>query len=104
MEDKYFDGDYVYAQYADDADHGDDVVCKSGGKGAVIKHKKGSRLVSLNPDYPFDGTEDDNIKIVAVVLGVADKSDLADKSLYPDLEEVHAKDIRKFNREHRIGE
>ena len=77
MEPQYQDGDLVYVKSSDTADDGDIVICTSA-DGAVIKQKHGNRLYSLNKDLPYgEKSEDDNVRIQGLVLGIADPDDFA---------------------------
>ena len=63
----------------------------------MIHHK----LHSINPNLPYgEKNEDDNVKILGVVLGVADSADFADSEDIPVLEELHAREILTFDRKH----
>lgn len=89
MEPKYNDGDLVYVKFANSADDGRDVICSTA-DGAVIKHKAGNKLVSLNPNLPFgEKSEDDYVKIEGVVLGIVDMDDIAGKEDSAALEEIY---------------
>lgn len=96
MEPRYYDGDIVYARYTNSAEDGQDVICSTA-DGAVIKHKSGNKLVSLNSDLPYgEKSEDDYVQIEAVVLGIVPSWDLAKPEETDMLEEAHRKEIRAF--------
>lgn len=77
MEPIYHDGSFVYIKESETADDGDDVICSTA-DGAVIKHKIGNRLYSLNRDLPYgEKSEDDNVQIRGIVLGVVSPQDFA---------------------------
>lgn len=100
MEPYYRDGDYVYAKAAPTADDGSDVICDSN-DGRMIKRKAGDRLLSLNPDpqYQLHKSEDDDVHIVAVVLGIVPEEDKVDPLIVPALEELHSGEIRRMSKE-----
>ena len=96
MEPRYYDGDIVYAKYTNSAEDGQDVICSTA-DGAVIKHKSGNKLVSLNSDLPYgEKSEDDHVQIEAVVLGIVPSWDLAKPEEIDMLEEAHRKEVRAF--------
>ena len=96
MEPRYYDGDIVYAKYTNFAEDGQDVICSTA-DGAVIKHKSGNKLVSLNSDLPYgEKSEDDHVQIEAVVLGIVPSWDLAKPEEIDMLEEAHRKEVRAF--------
>lgn len=102
MEPKYQDGDYVFVKYTQDAEDGDDVVAFCA-DGAVIKRLKDNKLYSLNSNYPFgEKSEDDNVKIMGKVLGVAEAEDIPDADEWRDLQKIKASEIRQFEKEHGI--
>ena len=102
MEPMYYDGDLLYIRYATSADDGDIVVCSTT-DGAVVKRMIHHKLHSINPNLPYgEKNEDDNVKILGVVLGVADSADFADSEDIPALEELHAREILTFDRKHGI--
>lgn len=100
MEPCYRDGDYVYARMAPTAEDGQDVICDSN-DGRLIKRKAGNRLVSVNPDpvYQVHKSADDGVHIVAVVLGIVPDTDPAEQELIPELEELHADEIKALQQE-----
>ena len=78
------------------AEDGQDVICSTA-DGAVIKHKSGNKLVSLNSDLPYgEKSEDDHVQIEAVVLGIVPSWDLAKPEEIDMLEEAHRKEVRAF--------
>lgn len=100
MEPKYQDGDYLFVKYTKDVDDGDDVIafCADGG---VVKRLRNNKLYSLNPKYPFgEKYEDDNVRIVGKVIGVAEAEDIPDPDEWRDLQKVKANEIRQFEKEH----
>lgn len=101
MEPKYQDGDMVYVKYTSDVPDGCDVICQSN-DGQLIKRKQGGVCISLNPDpqYVLHKSEDDHVTVIGQVLGIVNPTDIMDKSLYPELEEVHYREVRNFNRKH----
>ena len=100
MEPYYHDGDSVYIEYTEAARDGEDVICSTA-DGAVIKRYQGGKLYSLNADLPFgEKYEDDNVRILAKVLGVVGKDDLASEEDIPLLEELMADDVKAFEKEH----
>ena len=100
MEPYYHDGDSVYVEYADAAQDGDDVVCSTA-DGAVIKRFQRGKLYSLNADMPFgERFEDDNVRILARVLGIVGKDDMASAEDIPLLEELLADEVSTFEKEH----
>ena len=99
MEPRYRDGDFVYVRFTESADDGADVICTSA-DGAVIKHKIGNRLYSLNPDLPYGNkSEDDNVRIIGVVLGIVGRDDLASTEETYKLDNLQADKVRKFMRD-----
>lgn len=103
MEPRYQDGDMVYVKYTNDVPDGCDVICQSN-DGQLIKRKQGDICVSLNPDpqYVLHKSEDDHVAIIGQVLGIVNPADIIDESLYPELENVHSKDLRNFNKRHHM--
>lgn len=100
MEPAYHDGDLVYVKYTQAAQDGDIVICSTA-DGAVIKQLIGHKLYSLNKSLPYgDKTEDDHVKIVGVVIGRVNDSDLASEEDIPVLEEVKVADVRAFRQKH----
>jgi len=88
MEPQYQDGDLVYVKSSDTADDGDIVICSSA-DGAVIKQKQGNRLYSLNKDLPYgEKSEDDNVRIQGIVLGIVNPDDFASTEEANVLEEL----------------
>ena len=76
------------------------MICSTA-DGAVIKQLIGHKLYSLNKSLPYgDKTEDDHVKIVGVVIGRVNDSDLASEEDIPVLEEVKAADVRAFRQKH----
>ena len=99
MEPRYRNGDFVYVRFTESAEDGADVICTSA-DGAVIKHKIGNRLYSLNPDLPYGNkSEDDNVRILGVVLGIVGRDDLATKAETNKLDVLLADKVRKFMQE-----
>lgn len=102
MEPVYHDGDLVYLQYCQNAENGSDVVCSTV-DGAVIKRVYDNKLYSLNSNYPFgEKSEDDHVVVLGKVLGIVSADEIAASDDLPLLEELHARDLREFNREHHI--
>lgn len=104
MEPRYQDGDMVYVKYTKDVPDGCDVICQSN-DGQLIKRRQGDICVSLNPDpqYVLHKSEDDHVTIIGQVLGIVNPADVIDKSLYPELEEAHDRDLRNFYRKHPVN-
>lgn len=100
MEPYYRDGDYVYARTSPSADDGEDVICDSN-DGRMIKRKAGSRLFSLNPDpaYRVHKSEDDDVRITAVVLGVVPDGDRADAASEQELAELHSAEVSRLTQQ-----
>ena len=100
MEPRYHDGDLVFVKYTESPEDGDDVICATA-DGAVIKHKIGNKLYSLNRDLPYgEKHEDDHVRIVGKVLGIVGKDDLPAEEDYDKLEGFLANKIRKFKKEY----
>lgn len=100
MEPRYHDGDLVFVKYTESAEDGDDVICSTA-DGAVIKHKIGNKLYSLNRDLPYgEKHEDDHVRIIGKVLGIVGKDDLPAEEDYDKLEGFLANKIRKFKKEY----
>ena len=98
MEPLYHDGDMVYVSYCDAADDGEDVIARIGSeKAVVIKRLQDGKLYSLNRDMPFrDRTEDDDVRIIARVLGVVCKNDLPNDSDISTLDELFHEEILPY--------
>ena len=100
MEPYYHDGDSVYIEYIDAARDGEDVICSTA-DGAVIKRYQGGKLYSLNADLPFgEKYEDDNVRILARVLGIVSQDDIPSEEDIPLLEELLADDVKAFEKAH----
>jgi len=100
MEPYYHDGDSVYIQFTETARDGDDVICSTA-DGAVIKRYQGGKLYSLNTDLPFgEKYEDDNVRILARVLGIVGQDDIPAEEDIPLLEELLAEDVKAFEKAH----
>ena len=100
----YHENDWVYVQYTPSADIGEDVICSSRA-GMHIKRLGENGPYSVNKEFPFTLTsEDDHVRIVGRVLGIADPgSDFpgaADAALLADL---RSDEIREFRKSHGLS-
>lgn len=94
----YEDGDFVYIRYADTAYPGQDVVCSSANGGIIKRVTSDYKLMSVNPALPFgEKGEDDNIRIVGVVLGIADPRDRPTEKELASLYELFADELRELD-------
>lgn len=102
MEPRYRDGDLVYFRFSSTADDGQDVICTTN-DGAVIKHKIGNRLYSLNAEFPYgEKNDDDHVQIEGVVLGIANPADFAQKKDLDALEDAMHDKIADFKEKYGI--
>lgn len=102
MEPKYHNGDYIYLQYTNTCNDGDDVVCVYY-EGFIIKRCRNNKLYSLNKKRSFgDNHEFDDIRIVGKVLGIIDEDELPDEGDISTLESVFSKELREFDEENGI--
>lgn len=97
----YHEDDWVYVQYTESADIGEDVICSSRA-GMHIKRLGEEGPYSVNKEEPFTLTgEDDHVRIVGRVLGIvnpaADFPSASDKDL---LAELRSDEIRDFREKH----
>ena len=99
----YHEDDWVYVQYAETADIGEDVICSSRA-GMHIKRLGEDGPYSLNKNEPFTlTTEDDHVRIIGRVLGIVDPTaDLPSDSDNDTLQELREDEIRAFREEHGI--
>lgn len=97
----YHEDDWVYVQYTDSADIGEDVICSSRA-GMHIKRLGEEGPYSVNKDAPFALTgEDDHVRIVGRVLGIVDPAaDIPDPSDNDLLAELRRDEIREFREKH----
>jgi len=97
----YHENDWVYVQYTECADIGEDVICSSQA-GMHIKRLGAQGPYSLNRDLPFTLTsEDDHVRIVGRVLGIVDPSaDIPSAEDNTVLEELRRDEIREFRQKH----
>lgn len=96
----YHDGDFVYVQYTDSANPGEDVLCSSVA-GVHIKRLGESGVYSLNRDYPFTLTSpEDRVRIIGKVLGIVSSSDYPDSSECDILQELRHDEILQFQKAH----
>ena len=97
----YHEDDWVYVQYTDSAEIGEDVICSSRA-GMHIKRLGEEGPYSVNKEAPFTLTgEDDRVRIVGRVLGIvnpdADFPSISDSDL---LAELRSEEIREFRKKH----
>ena len=97
----YRDNDWVYVQYTDSADIGEDVICSSRA-GIHIKRLGENGPYSVNKDAPFTLTsEDDHVRIIGRVLGIVDpESDIPSDDDNLILTDLRRDEIRAFREEH----
>lgn len=97
----YREDDWVYVQYTDSADVGEDVICSSRA-GMHIKRLGEDGPYSVNKDNPFTLTsEDDHVRIVGRVLGIVDPTaDLPSASDVDVLTELRHDEIQTYRQEH----
>ena len=97
----YHEDDWVYVQFMDSADVGEDVICSSRA-GMHIKRLGEDGPYSVNKEAPFMLTsEDDHVRIVGRVLGIVDpSSDFPSKADNEVLMELRSEEIRDFRRVH----
>ena len=98
MEPFYHDGDMVYVEYCDAASDGSDVIARIGSeKSVVIKRLQDGKLYSLNRALPFeDRTEEDDVRIIGIVLGIVRNDDLPDKADITALHELFHEEIHPY--------
>ena len=98
MEPVYHSGDLVLIRYANRAEAGQDVVCSTA-DGAVIKRVGKQGLFSLNDNFPFgDHYEDDEVRVLGVVLGIAQEADFAAPEETEELESALDEEVADFRR------
>ena len=97
----YHENEWVYVQYTESADVGEDVICSSRA-GMHIKRLGEDGPYSVNKDAPFTLTaEDDHVRIVGRVLGIVDPAaDFPNASESSLLAEIRSDEIREFRKEH----
>lgn len=97
----YHEDDWVYVQFTEAADIGEDVICSSRA-GMHIKRLGEDGPYSVNKDAPFTlTTEDDRVRIVGRVLGIVDPtSDFPSDTDNEVLRELRSDEIREFRKEH----
>ena len=99
----YHDGDFVYVQYTNSADPGEDVLCSSVA-GLHVKRLGKDGVYSLNADYPFTLTSpEDNVRIIGRILGVVSSSDCPDSAECDLLRELRRDEIRQFQETHGLS-
>lgn len=100
MEPVYHDGDILFVTNAETGNTGDDLICTTA-DGLVVKRMNADRqLYSVNPDFPFGTkTEDDHVRIIGRVIGVAGEDDFADGDMVAVLEDVMSDEVEEFGRE-----
>ncbi len=96
MEPRFQDGDRVYVRRSDDAENGQVILAYNGDDGFVIKMKKNEKLVSLNPDYPFEPSDPSQVRLYGVVTGKARQEDFCDPGEEAELRKVFEDDIRLY--------
>lgn len=102
MEPVYHDGDMLLIAHADSGDEGDDLICSSM-DGVIVKRKGADgRLYSVNSELPYgEKYEDDNVRVMGKVLGIAHEDDIATGQLVPILEDLLADEVSEFEKERR---
>jgi len=97
----YHEDDWVYVQYTESADIGEDVICSSRA-GMHIKRLGEDGPYSVNKEAPFTLTsEDDHVRIIGRVLGIVDPtSDFPNESDNEILMELRGDEIREFREDH----
>ena len=97
----YRENDWVYVQYSESADIGEDVICSSRA-GMHIKRLGEGGPYSVNKDAPFTLTsEDDHVRIIGRVLGIVDpRSDFPNAGDDAILTELRRDEIRAFRDKH----
>ena len=97
----YHEDEWVYVQYTECADIGEDVICSSRA-GMHIKRLGEDGPYSVNKEAPFTLTsEDDHVRIIGRVLGIVDPaSDFPNDSDNEVLMELRGDEIREFKAEH----
>ena len=97
----YREDEWVYVQYTDAADVGEDVICSSRA-GMHIKRMGAEGPYSVNRNAPFTLTaEDDHVRIVGRVLGIVDPTtDLPDAADADILAELRRDEISAFRKAH----
>lgn len=99
----YCDGDYVYVQYTNHADPGEDVLCSSLA-GVHIKRLGENGVYSLNRDYPFTLTSpEDRVQVIGKVLGIVSSSDYPDSTECDILQELRRSEIIQFQESHGLS-
>lgn len=103
MEPTYYSGDLVFVQYTEDVHPGDTVICSTA-DGAVIKRVSDDyKLHSINPAFPFGPKgEDDHVRVIGKVLGIADFSDFPSAEDIPLLEELFHSELQEYRMEHNM--
>ncbi len=99
MEPRFEDGDRVYVRRSNDAENGQVILAYNGDDGFVIKMKKNEKLVSLNPDYPFEPSDPSQVRLYGVVTGKALPEDFCDPGEEAELRKVFEEDIRLYLQE-----
>ena len=97
----YREDEWVYVQYTESADVGEDVICSSRA-GMHIKRLGEEGPYSVNKNAPFTLTaEDDHVRIVGRVLGIVDPiADFPSDSEKEVLAELRSHEIREFRDSH----
>lgn len=100
MEPIYHNGDVLFVEYAEAGDVGDDLICSSA-DGVVVKRMGADRaLYSVNTELPYSQKyEDDCVRIMGKVIGIADGDEIAPDKLVPLLEEVLSDEVAAFEKE-----
>ncbi|HAE44618.1 MAG TPA: hypothetical protein DCG37_03320 [Lachnospiraceae bacterium] len=97
----YHEDEWVYVQYTEAVDVGEDVICSSRA-GMHIKRMGEEGPYSVNKNAPFTLTaEDDHVRIVGRVLGIVNPmTDLPSTADMDVLTELRRDEIREFREEH----
>jgi len=97
----YHEDEWVYVQYTETVDVGEDVICSSRA-GMHIKRMGEEGPYSVNKYVPFTLTaEDDHVRIVGRVLGTVDPTaDIPSAAETDVLTELRRDEIRRFREAH----
>ena len=96
----YHNGDFVYVQYTNAADEGEDIVCSSR-EGIHIKRLGENGPYSLNKEYPFLlNSPEDQVQVIGRVLGIVSSSDCPNPLEMESVEVIRHDEILDFKRKH----
>lgn len=101
MEPEYKNGRYVYFEFAEVANPGDDVVLRWGDTAFIKRLDDDGFPYSINPDYPFEYDGDgEDLSIIGRVLGVVTSKDVPPRKYEGLLPEMFERELREFNQEY----